>query len=72
MNYNYDEEELEEEQTVDPNDLDIIEDNNWVAPQKYIKAYAQLFSIYRDKSYNNGTFQPLVIPKTPLLIFSGR
>ncbi len=31
------------------------------------KAYAQLFSIYRDKSYNNGAFQPLVIPKTHLI-----
>ena len=31
------------------------------------KAYAQLFSIYKDKSYNNGTFQPLVIPKTHLI-----
>ena len=31
------------------------------------KAYAQLFSIYKDKSFNNGIFQPLVIPKTHLI-----
>ena len=29
--------------------------------------YSQFFSIYKDKSYNNGIFQPLFIPKTHLI-----